>query len=107
MQKVHMKLTFDPNESPLKDIFEHDFGRTVWLLWRRNHIVSDQFNFAIRELMRRWDNLKPESAEKLAHIWPINGVDFSREDVRQFCESHWQNMQDPTTVTYEIALSDV
>jgi hypothetical protein len=107
MQKVHMKLSFDPNESQLKDIFEHDFGRTVWLLWRRNHIVSDRFNDAIRELMRRWDNLKPESPERLAHFWPINSVDFSREDVQQFCDACWGNLVETESVTYAVTVPHV
>jgi len=53
-----IKINFDPNEDPtIKNIFENKTARNLWCLWRRGHIVSQDFHDAVLEIAERIDSL--------------------------------------------------
>ena len=99
-----MSLQFDPAKSEIADIFAHEFGRTFYLLWRRQHLVSPHFAETTRVIISRWDVFKPKDWQELVKIIPIGGYDLTLKDVEAFCREYWDYFAKPELVTYELKL---
>ena len=105
-----IKIAFDPTESkePLtKEVFEDKISRTLWLLWRRNHIVCQNFNKEVLEQAKLIKRFRPSSDldlfDRLRHL-----SNFTRGDLFNFCRDDvCQYFYGNKTVEYEIVKQDL
>lgn len=88
-ETITVKLGFDPwaNEAT-QEIFSDGFTRKFYLLWRRDHLVSDLFNEACLKLMRKWKKARPATNQEMIDSMTEDGIDFSIEDIRNFVHKY-------------------
>jgi len=67
MTEKIIKLSFDPMQSEIKDIFQHPQARALWCLYKNSHIISQRgtalLHEVCRELIVEGDTMSPSSAE--------------------------------------------
>lgn len=84
-----IQLHFDPLEDPATArVFADDVARTLYLLWRRGHMVGDGFPDRVFRIARQIKKSLPQTASELAKcfIWEVRaGTDFTQSDVDKFC----------------------
>jgi len=86
-----MVLYFNPADcdDPITAVvFRLPVARTLYLLWRQGHIVSQHFSLAVLEIAYRIVETHPPTVEQLAACFRIGTYtpDFIRPDVQRFCE---------------------
>lgn len=76
-QPIVMRLSFDPTktvpeavDNDLALVFANDTARTIYLLWRRNHIIDQHFPRFCLEVAKRIKESKPRIPEGLADCFP-------------------------------------
>lgn len=75
------KVTFDPKTSEMSDIFEHKQACSLWVKYRKSHIISQNGLAFLNEKCRELIKLNK---------------DFSRRDAKDFLESfifHMSNVE--------------
>jgi len=88
LENVMVTSHSDPMQPATRKIFLDNFGRSFYLLWRRDHMVSNEFITLCELIMDRFDVLKPTTLEALVGIIPIDDVNFSTKDVKDFCAKY-------------------
>ena len=89
MDAIEMTLKFDPLSDPeVAMVFNNRLATTFYLLWRRTHVVSDEFAAAVNRITGRLENMDPPiTSQDVVHaIRPeISGAsDFSWGDAERF-----------------------
>jgi len=81
-----IKIKFDLTEDPtIKKIFENKTARNLWCLWRRGHIVSQNFHDAVLEIAERIDDLPFVTVQGLIDSFQSYRYnDFTDNDVASF-----------------------
>lgn len=97
-------LAFDPfaNEETA-EVFNDDLARTIYLLWRRKHIISDGFAFEVLGIAKNLREIKPatpEAAERAFPTWAYGN--FGLGDVKTFCREHFEYLTGEKTAEWEI-----
>jgi hypothetical protein len=101
-------MRFDPFDCGCSDvtaIFRDDAARTLYLLWRRGHIVSENFAIRVREIAERIRCRAPKTVEELVLMFPRGPMDFPRKDVEEFCAEFLDYFTGSRTVEYRVELS--
>lgn len=102
-------MRFDPFDCGCDDtaaIFRDETARTLYLLWRRGHIVSQYFPARVREIAERIRGQQPKTVEELILMFPRGPMDFHRKDVEGFCAEfvdYFTGVRPP--VEYRVELS--
>ena len=85
-EEITVRLGFDPlADAKTREIFADDTARTLYLLWRRGHIVSEYFPKDCLAIAARIRDAKPQSARELAECFPWGMFDFTAGDIDRFC----------------------
>jgi len=101
-----IKITFNPQDSEVADIFSNDTARKLWCLWRRGHIVSQYFNDAVVEIAKRIDGLPFITVQGLIDCFQCYLYhDFKDNDVAKFVGEHVFYFSDP--LSYPITIKQV
>ena len=89
---LHESITlgFNPTvseDSELRAVFANDTARTLYLLWRQGHIVSQYFNKHVLEIAEKIAKAKPRTVEALARCFQVNSLqaEFVAGDIEAFC----------------------
>lgn len=86
MHQIVIQLKFDPRDDDVtRAIFEDHTARTLYLLWRRNHIVSQNFAKNCRSIAAVIHRKKPQTANELRECFPWGLHDFPPGDIDRFC----------------------
>ena len=90
-----VRLGFDPaQEDDTRECFADDTARTLWLLWRQQHIVSQEFHRACLEVARDIRPAHPETAQELEACFGRSRLqrhhDFQCTSLPGFC--FWNRM---------------
>ena len=105
-----MRLSFHPfadKGSVLAKVFGDDTARTLYLLWRRDHIIGKQFVEQVWDVAQQIKIRKPATPEELAECFfdgtSVRGAEFGREpgDVRRWCHDVWLFFVEGTTHTVD------
>ena len=83
-------LTFDPSKSLLtRSLFDDYTSRTLWMLWKLEHIVDDNFINYVVDVASEINLNRPETAQEMEKCFPTRqGTHqyWSVNDVKRFCE---------------------
>jgi hypothetical protein len=103
-----MVLNFDPNSDPdIRGCFKDDTARTLYLLWRRGHIVGEDFAVDCLSVATRISQLSIVTVDSLISCFPRGpGLDWGMPaDVRAFCERYLDFFAGGSKVTWTLAHS--
>lgn len=104
---IVMRLHFDPKEDVDTDrVFNDDVARTLYLLWRRGHIVDQSFVSQVSAVASKWNVAKPMSVREASLLFP-HVMNFPEKDVVKFLEEHWEFFTVERTVTYEVVRGNI
>lgn len=109
---VTMRLAFDPTKADeaTVEVFNNDIARTLYLLWRRGHIVSREFSRQVLGIAKAIGKARPGSAMELCRCfsWPCDGsnCDFLPDDVASFCAGALPFFNGEKTIDYEVKDDD-
>lgn len=67
----------------IREIFANDTARTLWLIWKPRHIVSQHFNTDVLVAARAIDEAKPRTPESLEACFRGARGNFTSGDVRR------------------------
>lgn len=108
-QRIVMRLSFDPTkvvpeavDNDLALVFANDTARTIYLLWRRNHIIDQHFPRFCLEVAKRIEKLKPRIPEEYARCFP-RGSGPIHDDILRFAEVLGPFLTGEKEITYVIA----
>lgn len=106
-----VKLGFNPFQCGCADtaaVFRDEVARTLYLLWRREHITSDTFPQQVLGVASRIKTVRPKTAVELAEcfrcIWCDPLSNFHKEDIERFCPDALPYFTGEKKVEYEINL---
>jgi len=107
---MKIKITFDPSHTTghLRNVFDDDVARTLWLLWKRGHLTNDDFSEECVVVADRIRESKPETAEELARCFPTldpRGSNFTAGDVERFTAKYLGFFTGDDSVEYEVVSS--
>jgi len=98
-----VKIAFNPHDSvTLRNLFEDPEARTLWLLWRGNHLVSDDFGNLCLFVAARIRGEKPETADELRKCFPTMHHYWTPSDVKAFSEENIGYFTGEKQVLYEV-----
>lgn len=104
---ITVKLSFDPwTTEATQSIFSDGFTRKFYLLWRRDHMVSNEFNGKCLELLEKWKEARPLTPQELINSITMDGVDFSSNDVRNFVVKYNAYLFGDARVGFQINLGE-
>jgi hypothetical protein len=64
------KLGFDPKQSKIKEVFESDLARTLWLAIKQSHLTTSIFPYdCLRTASYLKENGVPETAKELQRVF--------------------------------------
>lgn len=86
-----VKLGFDPftcDCEATKQVFQDSVAVSLYLLWRRSHIVNQHFANDVLRIVEAIRKREPKTAEELKRCFPrMNPYgNFPPADVNNFCE---------------------
>jgi len=105
---VIVKLEFDPLNcgDNLAAIFEDDTARTLYLLWRSGHVVSQHFPADVLRVAARIKSKQPQTVEELVKCFRnarrIHSS-FMPGDARKFCLEALAYLRGDKVVTFQVA----
>lgn len=98
-----VKIDFDPWANPITAaIFSNNFTRNFYLLWRRDHLVSNEFPDTCLKLLHKWRLVRPAMPQEMISSIPRDGVDFSDNDIRNFVAKYDDYLFGSCRVGYQI-----
>ena len=103
---VPVVLRFDPfaNEETV-EVFKDDLARTLYLLWRITHLVSEGFAYSILKIAKNLRTINPKTPAQAVGAFPTNAYgNFHLNDVQDFCEKYFDYVTGSKTVEFEIKL---
>ncbi len=85
------RITWNPAESAVADIFADDIARAIWCTWKEPHVVNQFFNDEVRYLAKELRKAMPSSADKLHRSligasWGSEGQNIIGTDLAEWCE---------------------
>lgn len=104
-QPLVIRMGFDPLTCACEDtraVFTDEIARTLYLLWRRNHITSDQFPRRCLQIARQIKSRRPATGLELSKCFPYWDVDFTTHDVAAFCPAAIPYFRGEQQITYEV-----
>ena len=112
-----VKLGFDPFQCGCADtaaVFQDEIARTLYLLWRRGHIVNGTFPKEVLAIAARIKAIHPETAKELSGCFSdMPGTqllsafmtpNFIPRDVKRFCPSALPYFTGEESIDYEIKM---
>ena len=82
---IEIKFGFDPLKSDtLKSIINDPVASSLWAMWKRSRIVSDQFAFDVLAVSSMVKKRDPQNIDSLRACFPTQCHDFTSGDVRAF-----------------------
>jgi hypothetical protein len=110
---ITMKLAFNPDESDDLDvvaIFRDEDARTLYLLWRRGHIVSQGFSQEVLEIASRIRSERPATVKGLAECFGVRWMDplsnFPKGAIEAFCLEALPYFIGEQVITYKVKDSE-
>lgn len=107
---ITMKLAFDPNESDDPDviaIFRDEDARTLYLLWRRGHIVSQGFPQEVLQIASRIKSERPTTVNGLTECFGVRWTDphsnFPKGSIEAFCSEALPYFVGEQVITYKVS----
>jgi hypothetical protein len=100
---MKIQLAFNPETAsePVRQIFARPIARTIWCLWRSNHIVSQHFNGLVMQVADVIEAWKPVTADDFCLCFPY-AMEFSIQDVRTFVLAHIDYLTGEKAIEIEI-----
>jgi len=106
MAEDELVLKFDPFDCGCEDTaacFRDDIARTLYLLWRRGHIVSQHFPKAVLAIALRIRRNNPTTPQQLRECFRVvPPMDFPGGDVRRFCDEAIPYFMGECSITYRL-----
>lgn len=110
---ITMQLEFDPavSEDPLiAGVFQNDVACTLYLLWRRTHIVGTEFADDVLQIAERVGALpkRPTEVAVIQCFDPVIGVhpglsrNFLKRDVVEFAATYLPYIRGDKQIRYEV-----
>lgn len=113
VQPIVMRFDpFDCDSEETAEVFRDDVARTLYLLWRRGHIVSDGFPADVLMVAGNIKAKQPANVDELAFCFRGHArgqmygtrMNFPTGDVRRFCESHLEYFTGGKSIDYRVEL---
>ena len=112
MKKLSVSINFDPTKSnqTLQRIFRDSACRTLWLLWKRRHTVSQWFNEDVLRIGIKISNLETPIATtgKIRACFSPNQGDFTYPDIANFVIENIKHFDDSRSdfvmVVYKVTI---
>jgi hypothetical protein len=93
---------------PPPGIFASDTARTLYLLWRGCHIVSQHFETACQSVAAKIDERKPTTAKELYECLRYRGPydDFESDSRMDWCEAAIPYFRGEKSIGYVVDILD-
>ncbi|KKN70611.1 hypothetical protein LCGC14_0428840 [marine sediment metagenome] len=110
---ITMKLHFDPSKSADPDVvatFRGEVAQTLYLLWRRGHIVSQGFFKEVLQIASRIKSEQPTTVTGLAECFGARWMDplsnFPKGDIETFCLEALPYFIGEQAITYKMEVTN-
>ena len=98
-----IKINFDPEDVPeIRDIWNCDMARMLWLLWKAGHITNQYFNYETLAIGTKIEELRPRTNAGLQNCFGFSASNYSAGDVFDFCNLALPYFTGEKNVDFEI-----
>ena len=100
---ITIELGFDPKDNiELRELFKSEFGKAFYLLWRRDHLVGEDFATLCLAYTVKVQESGANTPDAVVALFPSNHDYFQINDVRKFVHEMWPYLSGYNRVDYKL-----